>query len=141
MYMCHSKYLRAAHHGCLRAATNQFTQPGYTPEHRESTEAVLTSYVRQIVAGVADARGLDIPTASAVCSPMLLRQAPFALSEETLVLAQVRRAMNDAPFTCTQAIERKLVDGAKYRRAPSECMPGHCVSPPRIPDAHGRDQG
>ena len=40
----------------------QFTEPGFTREHRESTEAVLSSYVRQIVSGIARDRGLDVST-------------------------------------------------------------------------------
>ncbi|KAK9826094.1 hypothetical protein WJX81_001749 [Elliptochloris bilobata] len=91
-----------------KSVANQFTQQGYTREHRESTEAVLSSFVRQIIAGVSEGRRLDIPT--------------------------VRQAMNEAPFTCAQAIERKLVDGGKYRDEVMELVTMQpAANTPRLP--------
>lgn len=53
----------------------QFTEPGFTREHRESTEAVLSSYVRQIVSGIARDRGLDVSTVRGhrTCTPLCLQ--------------------------------------------------------------------
>ena len=35
-------------------------QEGYTPEHREATEAILNGFMDQISGGIASARGLSL---------------------------------------------------------------------------------
>ncbi|CAL5221921.1 g4192 [Coccomyxa viridis] len=68
---------------------NQFTQSNYTREHSEATQALLRGFVGDIVEGVASSRGLPE--------------------------AEVRKAIDEAPFTCDEAVERRLIDGSAYR--------------------------
>ena len=70
-------------------AVNTYTQQGYTPQHREATEAFLTSLFGQVVKGVAEGR---------------------KLSEE-----QVKAAVDAAPLLGQAAVDAKLVDGLLYR--------------------------
>jgi protease-4 len=70
-------------------AANVFEQKGYTPAHREATEAVMRSQFGQIVRGIAERRQLP---------------------EE-----KVRTLMDEAPLSATEAREAELVDVLDYR--------------------------
>ncbi len=70
-------------------AVNTYTQQTFTREHREATEALLTSLFGQVVKGVAEGR---------------------KLSEE-----QVKAAVDAAPLLGQAAMDAKLVDGLLYR--------------------------
>ena len=72
-----------------KSAVNLFTERGYTPAHREATQAVLTSHFEQIVDGIAAARELDGVT--------------------------VRALIDRAPLPSDEALEASLVDRIAYR--------------------------
>lgn len=70
-------------------AANMFTERGFTEAHREGLERIVTSAMDQVVAGVAEARGLDAE--------------------------QVRALADRGPISGTQALEAGLVDQLGYR--------------------------
>src|SRR5207245_1977583 len=72
-----------------KTAPNSFTESGYTEAHEESSQRLVASIGEQIVAGVAEARGL---------------------SEET-----VRELIDKGPLLGTEALEAGLVDRLCYR--------------------------
>jgi protease-4 len=81
--------VRMDHRYEYKNALNTFTERAYTPAHREAAEAVLKSMSDQLVAGVAEARGL----------------APDA----------VRGLVDRGPFLGPEALQEKLVDKLGYR--------------------------
>jgi len=72
-----------------KSAANMLTEQGFTPAHREMIERLVASVMEQVVAGVADGRGM---------SP-----------------DDVRAAVDRAPLSASEAIEAKLVDRLGYR--------------------------
>jgi len=70
-------------------AMNMFTETGYTEAHREAMQSLADSVYAQLVAAVAESRGLDE--------------------------AAVRQAIDGGPFIGRQAVEARLVDGLLYR--------------------------
>ncbi|KAK9812235.1 hypothetical protein WJX73_006007 [Symbiochloris irregularis] len=70
-------------------AANSITETDYTPAHRQATEQLLRSFMSVITSDIAIARNLT--------------------------QAEVRAAVDVSPLTCPQALQRKLVDAAKYR--------------------------
>jgi protease-4 len=74
--------------GAYKTAANQFTESGFTPEHREMTEALNRDLYEQIVEGIATARQLPDP--------------------------EVRALLDEAPFLAPRALAAKLIDGIAY---------------------------
>jgi protease-4 len=70
-------------------AANAFTERAFTPAHREATEHLVASVMRQLVDGIAQGRGLDA--------------------------AQVRALVDRAPLPATEALQAGLVDRLGYR--------------------------
>jgi protease-4 len=75
--------------GKYKNAPNQFTETGFTPPHREQTEALVESLFEQYVQGVAEGRGLTT--------------------------AAVRALVDQGPFQASEAKEAGLVDELLYR--------------------------
>ncbi len=73
----------------FKNAVNTFTQKGYTPAHREATEALLDSLYDEMVGGIARGRGL----------------APERVVE----------LIDGGPYIATEALEKELVDRLAYR--------------------------
>ena len=98
-----------------KTAVNTFTQEGFTEPHREADERLVASLGEQIVAGVAEGRGLDAADVRA-----LIDRAPL-LADEALVAGLVDRlAYRDEIYTDV----RDAVDGearlqyvGRYNRA------------------------
>ena len=67
---------------------NQFTEKKYTPEHRESTQALLRSIYQQYVAEAAEAR--------------------------KLTPAQFEQLLLEGPYLSTEVVAKKLVDKVAY---------------------------
>jgi protease-4 len=76
------------HVGAYKTAVNQFTETGFTPEHREMTESLNRDLYEQLVRGIAEAR----------------KKTP----------AEVRRLLDEGPFTPEAAREAGLVDELAY---------------------------
>jgi protease-4 len=76
------------HVGEYKTAVNQFTERGFTPEHREMSESLNRDMYDQLVRGIAQARGK---------------------SEE-----EVRRLIDEGPFTPQAALQAGLVDDLAY---------------------------
>lgn len=72
-----------------KTAANTFTQNHMTDAHRESTGRIAESVTEQIVAGIAEGRGLDPK--------------------------RVRELIDQGPFIGSEAVEAGLVDELKYR--------------------------
>ncbi|GGS58038.1 signal peptide peptidase SppA [Planobispora rosea] len=72
-----------------KTAANMFTQDRMTEPHRESVTRLAASVTEQIVAGIADGRGLDP--------------------------AKVRELVDQGPFIGTEAVDAGLVDKLAYR--------------------------
>lgn len=70
-------------------AVNTFTESSYTAAHREALRALMEAHFDQIVAGLAEGRGL----------------AP----------RRVEALIDDGPFFGQEAVEAGLIDGLKYR--------------------------
>jgi len=70
-------------------AVNVFTETGFTDPHREATERLLDSQLEQLVAGIAEGRGLT-PT-------------------------QVRALADQGPFEAEEAVAAGLVDALAFR--------------------------
>lgn len=70
-------------------AVNTFTESSYTAAHREALGAVMESQFDQIVAAIADGRGLEP--------------------------RQVEALIDRGPFLGQEAVDADLVDGLKYR--------------------------
>jgi len=70
-------------------AVNVFTETGFTEPHREATERLLESQLEQLVAGIAEGRGLD---------PV-----------------RVRSLADDGPFEAEAALAAGLVDALAFR--------------------------
>jgi protease-4 len=70
-------------------AFNQFTERRYTDAHKEAATAMIEDFQAQIVAGVAQGRGL---------------------SEE-----RVRELVKNGPYTAPEALEHGLIDGLGFR--------------------------
>lgn len=62
--------------GEYKTFKNQFTETGFTEPHRESLGRVMTSQQEQLVAGIAEGRGLERPAVEA-----LLARGPFSAQE------------------------------------------------------------
>lgn len=60
-------------HGAYKSAVNSYTESGFTPEHRESTESLLGSIFDATIAHIAEDRDLDTQTVLA-----LLNTAPHS---------------------------------------------------------------
>eukprot|EP00283_Hemiselmis_rufescens_P011156 CAMPEP_0173427028 /NCGR_PEP_ID=MMETSP1357-20121228/6327_1 /TAXON_ID=77926 /ORGANISM="Hemiselmis rufescens, Strain PCC563" /LENGTH=301 /DNA_ID=CAMNT_0014390773 /DNA_START=103 /DNA_END=1005 /DNA_ORIENTATION=- len=69
-------------------AANMFTQDGFTKQHREQTTRLMDSIFRQIVGGIAAARGIDE--------------------------GRVRAMIDECPLTGQAAVDRGLVDNLRY---------------------------
>lgn len=76
------------HVGDYKTAINQFTEKGFTPAHREMSEALNRDMYDQLVRGIAQARGKTD--------------------------ADVRALLDAGPFTPQQALTAGLVDGLAY---------------------------
>jgi len=70
-------------------AVNVFTETGFTEPHREATQRLLESQLEQLVAGIAEGRGLDP--------------------------GQVRALADDGPHEAEAALGAGLVDGLAFR--------------------------
>jgi protease-4 len=66
------------HIGDYKSASNQFTEKGFTPAHREMTESLNRDMYEQLVRGIAESRKKSEPEVRA-----LLHQGPF-VSDEAL---------------------------------------------------------
>ena len=76
------------HIGAYKTAVNQFTEKGFTPEHREMTESLNRDLYEQLVRGIAEAR----------------KKTPD----------EVRRLLDEGPFTPEAARQTGLVDELAY---------------------------
>ena len=76
------------HIGAYKTAVNQFTEKGFTPEHREMTESLNRDLYEQLVRGIAEAR----------------KKTPD----------EVRRLLDEGPFTPDAARQAGLVDELAY---------------------------
>ena len=76
------------HVGAYKTAVNQLTETGFTPEHREMTESLNRDLYEQLVRGIAMAR----------------RKTPD----------EVRRLLDEGPFTPEAAMQAGLVDDLAY---------------------------
>ena len=76
------------HAGDFKTAANVFTETTFTPFHREMNESLSRDLYEQLVAGVAEGRGLPA--------------------------AAVRALIDEGPFLPGDALERGLVDGLAY---------------------------
>jgi protease-4 len=76
------------HVGAYKTAVNQFTEKGFTPEHREMTESLTRDLYDQIVEHLAEAREKNVD--------------------------EVRRLFDEGPFTPTAAHAAGLVDELAY---------------------------
>lgn len=74
--------------GKYKTAVNQFTETGFTPEHREMSESLNRDMYDQLVRGIAESR----------------KQSEAA----------VRALLDDGPFTPQEAVRRGLVDELAY---------------------------
>jgi protease-4 len=74
--------------GDYKTAPNAFTEKGYTPAHREMTEALTSDLFDQLVLNIAEARKKTD--------------------------AEVRRLIDEGPFLADRAVEVGLVDEALY---------------------------
>ena len=92
--------------GIYKTAPNQLTETGFTPEHREALEAFTTDVYRQLVAGIAEARGK---------------------SE-----AEVRALIDQGPFGPEEALASGLVDGLAYADELSSDPDGRVGAPARF---------
>jgi protease-4 len=72
-----------------KTAMYLFTERGFNEPHRESYQSLLDSQVEQLVAGIAEGRGLDP--------------------------AVVRELMDGGPFHASEAVDAGLVDRLSYR--------------------------
>jgi protease-4 len=76
------------HVGAYKTAVNQFTEKGFTPEHREMTESLTRDLYDQIVEHLAEAREKNVD--------------------------EMRRLFDEGPFTPTAAHAAGLVDELAY---------------------------
>ena len=76
------------HVGAYKTAVNQFTEKGFTPEHREMSESLNRDLYEQLVRGIAESR----------------RKTPD----------EVRRLLDEGPFTPDAAKRAGLVDELAY---------------------------
>ncbi len=76
------------HAGDFKTAANVFTETTFTPFHREMNESLSHDLYEQLVAGVAEGRGLPVPA--------------------------VRALIDEGPFLPGAAVGRGLVDGLAY---------------------------
>lgn len=76
------------HVGAYKTAVNQFTQTGFTPEHREMTESLNRDLYEQLVGDIAEARKKSV--------------------------ADVRSLIDEGPFAPAVAEQSGLVDGLAY---------------------------
>ena len=76
------------HVGAYKTAVNQLTEKGFTPEHREMTESLNRDLYEQLVRGIAMAR----------------KKTPD----------EVRRLLDEGPFTPEAAMQAGLVDDLAY---------------------------
>src|SRR5687768_1766056 len=76
------------HVGAYKTAVNQFTEKGFTPEHREMTESLNRDLYEQLVRGIAEAR----------------KKTPD----------EVRRLIDEGPFRAEAAKQAGLVDELAY---------------------------
>jgi protease-4 len=74
--------------GAYKTAPNQLTERGFTPAHREMTEALNRDLYDQLVGGIAEARRKNVE--------------------------EVRRMLDEGPFTPESAHRAGLVDGLAY---------------------------
>jgi protease-4 len=79
---------RGDHRREYKNAFNMFTETAYTPAHREAMKAIIDDMFGQMVAAIADRRGI---------------------SED-----EVRSLVDRGPFLGPEALEAKLVDGLAY---------------------------
>jgi protease IV len=102
------------HIGDYKSASNQLTEKGFTPAHREMTESLNRDMYEQLVRGIAQSRKKSEPDVRA-----LLDQGPF-VPEEALRLGLVDElAYEDqlAEREPTVASEdRDRIDGRSYQR-------------------------
>jgi protease-4 len=81
-----------------KSAIDMFTETGFTPAHRENLGQLLDSWTGQIVAGIAQGRGLPEAT--------------------------VRGLLDKGPFLASEALSARLVDRLGYRDQALEAVTG-----------------
>ena len=86
--------------GAYKSSPEVFTESDFTAPHREMMESLADSLYEQIVAGIADGRGLDRDTVEA-----LIDRAPL-LSDEASTAGLVDRLAND--HALDQSIEERF---------------------------------
>jgi protease-4 len=74
--------------GAYKTAPNQLTERGFTPAHREMTEALNRDLYDQLISGIAEGRGKNVE--------------------------EVRRLLDEGPFSPEAARRAELVDGLAY---------------------------
>ena len=100
------------HAGDFKTAANVFTETTFTPFHREMNESLSRDLYEQLVAGVAEGRGLPEPA--------------------------VRALIDDGPFLPDDAVGRGLVDGLAYEDELLERLAGGGEPPGHLPYAEYR---
>ena len=85
------------HVGDYKTATNQLTETGMTPEHREMAEALTRDMFEQLLGGIADGRHKTV--------------------------GQVRALVDDGPFLADAAVKAGLVDGVAYQDQLDDLVP------------------
>ncbi len=76
------------HIGDYKNASNIYTEKKYTPAHREANQTLLDDFYKQFLQGVAEARGLKTQ--------------------------DVKRLVEQGPYTAPEALAAKLVDRVAY---------------------------
>lgn len=74
--------------GDYKTAINTWTEPAFTPEHREAAEALSRDFYEQLVDGIAEGRGM--------------------------ARARVREVIDQGPFVAADAVSLGLVDDLVY---------------------------
>ena len=74
--------------GDYKTAINAYTESGFTPEHREVSEALSRDFYEQLVDGIAEGRGMTRP--------------------------RVREVIDQGPFVAADAVSLGLVDDLLY---------------------------
>ncbi len=100
------------HAGDFKTAANVFTETTFTPFHREMNESLSQDLYEQLVAGVAEGRGMPVPG--------------------------VRALIDDGPFLPGDAVGSGLVDGLAYEDELMEHLAGGGEPLERLPYAEYR---
>ena len=92
-------------------AVNVFTETGFTDPHREATERLLESQLEQLVAGIADGRGLTPAQVRALAD-----QGPFEAEEAAAAGLVDALAFRDEVYAEARAAEAPLLYLARFAR-------------------------